>query len=51
MRMFVLSLAALAAAGLAVPYAAPAKADPVIVVHHHHHWDHGNKTVIIKKHD
>jgi hypothetical protein len=51
MRMFVLSLAALAAVGLAVPYAAPAKAAPVIIVHHHHHHHHGNKTVIIKKHD
>jgi hypothetical protein len=37
MRKLILSLAALAALGLAIPYAAPATADPVVVVHHHHH--------------
>jgi hypothetical protein len=40
MRKLILSLAALAALGLAIPYAPPAKADPVIVVHHHHHYSH-----------
>jgi hypothetical protein len=59
MRKLVLSFAALAAFGLAIPYAAPAMADPIIVVHHrrphpvivmpHHHryYDHSS-TVIIK---
>ena len=50
MRSFVLALAALAAVGLAVPYAAPAKADPVVVIGgHHHHWHpHHHDHVIIK---
>jgi hypothetical protein len=58
MRKLILSLAALAAFGLAMPFAAPANADPVVVIHHrdhhhgmmmfhHHHHMHG-KTVIIK---
>ena len=53
MRRIALSLAALAALTLIVPYAASAKADTVVIHrHHHHHWhmmphrDH--KTVIIK---
>lgn len=50
MRKLVLSFAAFAAFGLVVPYAAPAKADPVIIMHHHHHHHHHHgKTVIIKK--
>jgi hypothetical protein len=53
MRSFVLALAALAAIGLAVPYVAPAKADPLVVIggDHHHHWHphHHDHTVIIKK--
>jgi hypothetical protein len=53
MRKIILSAAALAVLGLtAVPFAAPAKADPLIVIgqHHHHHHDHDHdKTVIIKK--
>jgi len=43
MRKLILSALALAVLGLtAVPFAAPAKADPLIVVggHHHHHHDH-----------
>ena len=48
MRRFIIALAALAAFGLAIPYAAPAKADPVVVMHHHHHH-HDHKTVVIKK--
>jgi hypothetical protein len=57
MRKLILSLAALATLGLAVPYAAPATADPILVIHHrhphpvmvmpHHHYDH-DRTVIIK---
>ena len=52
MRKLILSAAALAVLGLtAVPFAAPAKADPLIVVgSHHHHWHHDHdRTVIIKK--
>jgi hypothetical protein len=54
MRKFILSLAALAALGFVVPYAAPAKAEDTVVIHrggdrdmhrHHHH-----KKVIIMKH-
>jgi hypothetical protein len=51
MRKLILSAAALAVLGLtAVPFAAPATADPLIVVggHHHHHHDR-DRTVIIKK--
>ena len=52
MHKLILSAAALAVLGLtAVPFAAPAKADPLIVVgggHHHHHHDH-DRNVIIKK--
>ena len=49
MRKIVLSVAALAALSVVVPFAAPAKADTV-VIHRHHHWwhPHDNKTVIIK---
>jgi hypothetical protein len=52
MRRLILSAAALAVLSLtAVPLAAPANADPLIVVgSHHHHWHHDHdKTVIIKK--
>jgi hypothetical protein len=53
-RKLILSAAALAVLGLtAVPFAAPATADPLIVIgQHHHHHDHDHdhdKTVIIKK--
>jgi hypothetical protein len=53
MRSFILSLAAVAALGLIVPYAAPAKAEETVVVRHgdhgwrHHHHD---KVVVIKHH-
>jgi murein DD-endopeptidase MepM/ murein hydrolase activator NlpD len=48
MRKIIFSLAALAALSFALPYAAPAKADEIVVHrHHHHHWHHHN-TVIIK---
>ncbi len=55
MRKIILSLAALAALSLVAPYAAPAKAEEVIVhhgdrdghrVHHHHH----HNVVVIKHH-
>ena len=55
MRKFILSLAALAALGFVVPYAAPAKAEDTVVIHrdgdrdmHRHHRDH-HKVVIIKR--
>ncbi len=53
MRRIVLSLAALAALTLVVPYDAPAKADTVVIHRHHHHHrhmmpHHDHKTVIIK---
>jgi hypothetical protein len=54
MRKLILSAAALAVLGLtAVPFAAPATADPIVVVGgHHHHWHHDHdKTIIIKKQD
>ncbi len=53
MRKFILSIAALAALGFVVPYAAPAKAEDTVVIHrggdrdrdfHRHH----HKVVIIK---
>jgi hypothetical protein len=49
MRKIVMALTALAIAGLAVPYAVPAKADTV-VIHKNHHWwhPHHDNTVIIK---
>ena len=53
MRKLILSAAALAVLGLtAVPFAAPAKADPIIAIgqhHHHRHDDDHDRTVIIKK--
>jgi hypothetical protein len=51
MRKLILSLAALAALGLTVPYAAPAKADAIVIGHHHHHHHDNDKTVIIKHRD
>jgi hypothetical protein len=51
MRTFAISLAALVSLGLALPYTAPAMADPVVVIGHHHHHDwhhHHDKTVVIK---
>lgn len=57
MRRFILSLAAVAALGLVVPYAAPAKAEETVVVRHGDHGDHGwrhhrdhDKVVVIKHH-
>jgi len=61
MRKLVLSFAALAAIGMVVPYAAPAKADSTIIIHKHRHRriynevppfhrHHDGKTVIIKHH-
>jgi hypothetical protein len=53
MRKLILSLSALAVLAFAIPYAAPAKADPVVVVHHrggwhpsYHHHHHGRTIVI-----
>ena len=57
MRQVLVALAALAALGVVVPNATPAKADETVVVKHHHHqhlWNYGprhDKTVIIKHHD
>jgi hypothetical protein len=35
-----------------LPYAAPAKADIVVVHrHHHHHWSHPQHQTVIIKHD
>jgi hypothetical protein len=52
MRKIVVSLAALAALSFALPYAAPAKADIVVVHrHHHHHWSHPQHQTVIIKHD
>jgi hypothetical protein len=57
MRKIVLSLAALAALILVIPYAAPAKADETVIVHHgdgdwHHHRHHHHPVVVIKhRHD
>jgi hypothetical protein len=54
MRKIILSLAALAVIGVAIPYAAPAKADPILVVRHHDrnwHPRHHDNVVIIKHHD
>jgi hypothetical protein len=55
MRRIILSLAALAALTLVVPYAAPAKADTVVIHkghdgrHHHHH--HHDVVVVHHHHD
>jgi hypothetical protein len=55
MRKLVLSLAALGALGLVVPYAAPAKAEDTVVIHRHGDRDrdmarhHHKKVIIIKK--
>ncbi|MGD0418784.1 MAG: hypothetical protein ABSA68_04275 [Xanthobacteraceae bacterium] len=52
MHKIVVSLAALAALSFALPYAAPAKADIVVVHrHHHHHWSHPQHQTVIIKHD
>jgi hypothetical protein len=53
MRKIILSVAALAVLSFSVPYAAPAKAEDIVVHrggdwHHHHHHHHHDKTVIIK---
>jgi len=46
MQKLILSLAALSALALVVPYAAPAKAEDKVIIHKHHH--HHHKVVIIK---
>jgi len=56
MRNLVLSLAAVAALCLVVPYAAPARAEDTVVVHHdrdwHRHHHHHDKVVVMKhRHD
>jgi hypothetical protein len=56
MRKVLIALAALAALGVVVPNATPAKADETVVVKHHHQhlWNYGprhDKTVIIKHRD
>jgi hypothetical protein len=56
MRTFILTLAALVSLGLALPYAAPAMADPVVVIggghhHHHHDWHHHDRGAVVIKHD
>jgi hypothetical protein len=57
MRKFILSLAALAALGFVVPYAAPAKAEDTVVIHRggdrdmHRHHHHHRGVVVIKGHD
>ena len=52
MRKLVLSLAALASLVLVLPYAAPAKADPMMkkdTMHHHHHHHHHSEKMMMKK--
>jgi hypothetical protein len=54
MRRIVLSLAALAAVAIAVPYIGPAQAEETVIVkkRHEHYWNMGprhEKTVIIKR--
>jgi hypothetical protein len=46
MQKLILSLAALSALALVVPYAAPAKAEDKVIIHKPHH--HHHKAVIIK---
>jgi Ni/Co efflux regulator RcnB len=53
MRKLVLSLAALASLALVLPYAAPAKADPMMkkdtmTMHRHHHHHHSEKMMMKK---
>ena len=51
MKKIVLSLFAMAALSLVMPYeATPAKADTVVIHRHHHDWHphHHHRTVIIK---
>jgi len=45
------SLAALAALSFALPYAAPAKADTVVVHRHHHWWHPPHHDTVVIKHD
>jgi hypothetical protein len=54
MRRIVLSLAALAAVAIAVPYIGPAQAEETVIVkkRHEHYWNMAprhEKTVIIKR--
>ena len=54
MRRFVLSLAALAAVAIAIPYTGPARSEETVIVkkRHEHYWNMGprhEKTVIIKR--
>ena len=54
MRKIVVTLAALAAIGLTLPYAAPAKAEETVIIHKHRHHvfvplpHRSEKTVIIR---
>jgi Ni/Co efflux regulator RcnB len=55
MQKLILSLAALSALALVVPYAAPAKAEDKVIIHKHHgdmdrdrNYHHHHKVVIIK---
>jgi hypothetical protein len=52
MRRIILSLAALGILGFAAPYAAPAKAEDIVVGHRHgedvHRHHHYHRAVIIK---
>ena len=54
MRKLVLSLAALASLALVLPYAVPAKADPMMkkdtmTMHRHHHHHHHSAKMMMKK--
>jgi hypothetical protein len=54
MQKLILSIAALAAVAVIVPYAAPAHAeDTVVIKKHHRHFmpvEHHHRTVVIKRH-
>jgi Spy/CpxP family protein refolding chaperone len=51
MRKIFLSLAALTALSFVAPYAAPAKADTVVIHRHHHHWWHPHRNTVVIHHD
>jgi len=51
MRKIIVALAALAALGVALPYAAPAKAEKTVIIKHRHHdhmWHPHHRTVVIR---
>lgn len=51
MRKIMLALAGLATLGIALPYAAPAKAEKTVIIKHRSHdrmWHPHHRTVIIK---